>query len=184
MTDFRNNRKKENDGFLLELYKLYSPAVKKTIISKLYSTSIYDIEDCVQEVFLVAVKKLDELREHPKLIGWFTIASKNIAMKHNKKFMKEKYVNNEAFYDCPDTFCLEEQVVESIMFTQLIKQDAYKKIFDKLTHKEKELYNLRWIKHLSYEAIEYELGISQSAVKNRLLRLRKHIKAEIKKQTN
>lgn len=183
MLGFRKKLNKNNEDYIVKLYQLYSAIVKKTIISKLYSCSIEDIEDCVQEVFVVAVKRLDELRGHPKLIGWFTVVAKNIAMKHNEKFLTEKHVNDKAFDDCPDTFCVEEQVVEDIMFAELIKQDVLNTVLNTLESEEKKLYNLRWVQHLRYKEIEEALALSSGAVKSRILRLRRHIEEIIKVYT-
>ena len=180
MLGFLHKNKSVDGDFIVELYRLYSTIVKKTIVSKLYSTSIDDIEDCVQEVFLVALKKIDQLRIHPKLIGWFTVTSKNIAMKYNEKFLRERCINDNAINDFPDTYSLDEQVVEDIMFSELVRQDVCEKVLNKLAYDEKRLYNLRWVEHLSYAEIEKRLELSQSAVKNRIMRLKQHIKSELK----
>lgn len=182
--DSLSNFRHKDDDYITELYHLYSSVVKKTVISKLYSSSIDDIEDCVQEVFLLAIQKLDELRNHPKLIGWFVITSKNIAMKHNEKLLNKNCINSGSLDNCSGFTVPENQFVEDIMFEQLNKHDVFEKIFEQLEYEEKRLYNLKWINRLSYSEIEETLGLSQSAVKNRISRLKRRIKTAVKKYTS
>lgn len=183
MLGFRKKHKQNDDDFIVELYKLYSAVVKKTVYAKLYSKSIEDIEDCVQTVFVIAVEKLEELRVHPNIIGWFTVVAKNVSMKKNEKFLKEKCVSYEDFEACPDSLRLDEQVIEDVTFEELVKGNAVNKVLEKLNVEEKELYRLRWVNRLSYSEIEGELDLSSGAVKSRIMRLKRHIETEVKSFT-
>lgn len=181
MLEFLNkNRRKKDNSFIVKLYELHSAAVKKVVMIKLFSKSIGDIEDCVQEVFAIALEKQEQLINHPNIIGWLTVTAKHTALKHNEKYTKIKAVDNIILETIPDALDLCEQVTEDIVFKDLMERGILENVFSELDFEEKRLYNLKWKQNLSYFEIQKTLGISSSAVKNRILRLRQKITSRIK----
>jgi len=79
----------------------YFSTVKNTILLKMKShggINEHDLEDCISEVYEVALEKRQEIEEHPCIQGWLTDTAKNIV----KRYIKRRSIKSRWFFDTDD----------------------------------------------------------------------------------
>lgn len=91
-------RRGERDAFD-RLYALYAPMVHGIILARVPAT---EVDDLVQDVFLIALRKLETLREAAALGGWLSTIARNRAMDfHRRKRETEELNENIALHNRP-----------------------------------------------------------------------------------
>lgn len=113
-------------------------------------------QDLVQNTFLLALFRKEELMAHPNPGGWLMAALKNLIFNERRRFEKHPEVSLDAvieslFVDDPDL------PLELALPKQLSKED-------------REILILRFEQRLSYAEIGDRLGISEGACRSRLHR--------------
>ncbi|MDR2572488.1 MAG: sigma-70 family RNA polymerase sigma factor, partial [Oscillospiraceae bacterium] len=146
------------------------------IQNRIYSKSIHDVEDCVQEVFLTATRKIMsmDVESHPKIDGWLFAIAKNIIARFNKKYMKTKnYLDTEADVDTliTDDRDFTHQLIEDIVYGEIDKEEFKETISKELSEDDKRLYRMK-LKRLSNKEISVIFNISENAVKQRYKRIK------------
>jgi RNA polymerase sigma-70 factor (ECF subfamily) len=171
------------NDFLRDLYLNHQKNVAVFIKSMIYSKRIHDVEDCVQEVFLAAIKS-PELEKHPNIEGWFYNTATNIALKFNDKLelMKKTPLiidDDEVVFEAIiDDFS--EQLIEDIEYERLMSEGIIDKIMEELSEREKYFYFLRFKEKHGNKKISEITGKKEVAVRVRLMRLKDKIKKILK----
>lgn len=169
--------------FLKTLYANHCETVASIVKSTIYSNHPHDIEDCVHEVFLAALKN-PELENHQNISGWLYITSRNISLQFNEKMevrKKELLIINddEAVFE-PIVNDFSNQLIEDIEFEKLMKQGVLDDIISSLSQTERDFYHLRYVKKLSNKQISEITGKNDVAVRVRFSRLKEKIKKLVK----
>ena len=124
-------------------------------------------EELLQETFLIAARKAQQLQEHPNIIGWLHKTLSNLIYKQWQKINITAF----PFGDDIERFPAEWDGAD---LAQILPQG--------LSEQEQHILLLRYQDNYSYQEIANILGISQSACGMRLQRAIKHCRALLEKE--
>ncbi|KGK91208.1 RNA polymerase sigma-70 factor [Desulfosporosinus sp. HMP52] len=140
-----------------------------------YTKDKYITEDAVQQAFVIAYKKLNQLNSKDKFDSWVT----SIALNEAKKMLKNK--NNKKITSITDFH------IESISYSEEdninLKQDISNAL-DRLQHKDNEILVLKYYADLTLQQISDLLGINLSNTKVRLHRAKEAFRKLINQEIN
>ena len=133
------------------------------------------IDDCMQDVFLALLNKLDDNGEiqYPK--AWLTkVASNKIKDIYESEKIKSEH---QVPYN-------EEYVAESYSFEESLCEEDLEKhlkaILEKLDEKEKKLLEDFYSENIPQKEIAEKLGITENNVRQQIFRLKRKITAIIR----
>jgi RNA polymerase sigma-70 factor (ECF subfamily) len=131
-------------------------------------------EDIVNNVFELFCKKWNSL-ENKNYKSWLYETANNLLKNFYKKQKRKK--EKETYID--------ESIIETLSYEQNFENinddeiEKYKiEILEILTEKERQLFDMKYVKKLSRAQISEKLHIPENTVKQRLYRLREKIKNE------
>ncbi|EGW36353.1 sigma-70 family RNA polymerase sigma factor, partial [Desulfosporosinus sp. OT] len=154
-------------GFLIKEYT--KPVYYLTYNILNIGNSKEDIEECVADVFLEVWQKINEFdNERSNFKTWILILTKYKALTYLRKLKKNRVENIDDYM--PE----EPNTVEK----KIIDRETQKKLLDTINsfnETDKELFIRRYFCNEKISDIMQSLGLSRSAVDNRLLRGRKII---------
>lgn len=166
---------KQNSNFNWQkIYLDYSP--KLLGICRRYIDDIYTAEDIVQDSFITAIQKNDQLNDEKALFAWLKKIVVNNALQHIRKHSKDTFVTTEPS-EIPDTYSemdhhlLEEKNVFVYDFTS----EELLSSIDSLPSHHKSVFNLYFIENHSHAEISGLLGITVNTSKSHLLRAKKAV---------
>ena len=125
-------------------------------------------QDAAQETFAIAWQRITCLKDNTKFGAWLAGICRNVA----KQMLR--YKQKLTLHDNLDIIKDDHNVDNH--------DEAIRKIVWQLKAFDREPVVLRYYDGLSYEKISQTLGISQQAVNGRLLRAKKKIEKQLKKQ--
>jgi len=148
------------------LYKQYYNSVAALAYSV---TGDKDLaQDAAQETFAIACQRITCLKDNTKFGAWLAGICRNVA-KHMLR-SKQKLTLHDNLDIIKDDHNVDNH------------DEAIRKIVWQLKAFDREPVVLRYYDGLSYEKISQTLGISMQAVNGRLLRAKKKIEKQLKKQ--
>jgi len=131
--------------------------------------------DCTQEVFLTACQKCKILTQHPNPGGFLFQTAKNLAKKVRREsfsqMIREQTGDNETD-QIPDW----NMSIEAVLDRQVDEQEYVEVVLAQLTEEKRNLYKLYYISKKSMADIATLLGIEETAVRMRYVRLRREIR--------
>lgn len=142
-------------------------------IASVYTNSIDDRNDLIQEIIYQLWKSFDTFNEKSSLTTWMYRVAMNTAI-HHLKISKRKVTTvalDEQFLNFYDT---DNNDIED-------KWKIFKQHIDKLNLLDKGIVIL-YLENKSYEEISKIIGISASNVGTKLSRIKEKIKQQISKQ--
>ena len=139
----------------------------------------HDAEEITQDIFLQVYKKLPTLKDPYKFAGWLYVIANRLCLDWIRK-------NNLAIQSLEDT-PVEE--VEKASYTHHVseqselassehRREIVKKLLAKLPESERTVMTLHYLGEMTVKEISRFLGVSVSAIHNRLYRARKRLKAQ------
>ena len=139
----------------------------------------HDAEEITQDTFLQVYKKLPTLKDPYKFDGWLYVIANRLCIDWIRK-------NNLAIQSLEDT-PVEE--VEKASYTHHVseqselassehRREIVKKLLAKLPESERTVMTLHYLGEMTVKEISKFLGVSVSAIHNRLYRARKRLKAQ------
>lgn len=155
-----------------ELWYQFEPQLRKLCMAKMQSCS-QEIDDVIAEVFLALCKKTAQsgLPEHPKAWLYGTAAKIiNAKYKEHYKSLRKVVSMSDREYSLPFADGFESEVLEHVRFEQL-----QTKLEEELTAEEKLLVRMIYDERLKLHTVAKRFGMQDSAVKQRVYRLRKKI---------
>lgn len=158
----------ESDAAFLErLYKAHYDSIYKLVKRTLYryTSSKNDISDVVQDVFVVAAKRIDVLREHPNPVGWLL----KTAQYECKGYIRTHFDRKEDLFETLDLYADYED--------DFAKQDLLVSLEQMLKPEEYALLKAYCIEKRPVEEISREMGISPNLLRVRMHRLKKYLAA-------
>lgn len=155
-----------------EFYRLVYPMVYYTI--KDHGAA----EDIIQESFMRAIQKSDQLQELDKLEGWLKTLTRNVMLNFLKKFTRSRdeldfqdvFPNREVACASASSLPVEQEVEVKLM------REAMCRYLDELKSEYRQVIEMRWVHHLSYKEIAELLNTSEGTVRQKLFRAREAVK--------
>ncbi len=130
--------------------------------------------DCTQEVFLTACQKAEILSQHPNPGGFLFQTAKNLACKNRResfRHMLRELSNQEELEEIVDI----NAGIESVLDSQVDEFAYIETVLSKLTDEKRKLYSLYYLNKNSMAEIAQLLGLEETAVRMRYVRLRREI---------
>ncbi|MDE0681331.1 MAG: sigma-70 family RNA polymerase sigma factor, partial [Candidatus Poribacteria bacterium] len=166
-----------DDTAFSTLVRKYQKSVHALVWRKIGDFHI--AEDLTQDTFLKAYQKLATLKEPQSFASWLYV----IATNHCKTWLRKKRLSTQALQD---TSTVElERVAYSGYVTEEneqritdVQREVVKKLLAKLQESDRTIITLYYLGGMTYEEISQFLGVSVSAIKNRLYRARQSLKKE------
>lgn len=157
-----------------KVYSQYSP--KLLGICRRYITDIYTAEDIVQDSFMTAIQKNNQLNDEKALFAWLKKIVVNNALQHIRKYSKHTFVDAEPS-EIPDTYAdMDHSFTEekNIFIYDFTREELLSSI-DSLPPHHKSVFNLFFIENHSHAEISGLLGITVNTSKSHLLRAKKSV---------
>ena len=166
-----------DDTAFTELVEKYRKSVHALAWRKIQDFHI--AEDITQETFLIAYQKLSTLKASQSFAGWlYVIAVNRCNLWFRKKRLKTQSLENTDSEELEEitysNYVIEEKERESVE----TRREVVKKLLAKLQESDRTVITLYYLGGMTYEEISKFLGVSVSAIKNRLYRARQHLKKE------
>lgn len=140
-----------------------------------YTNDRYIAEEAVQQAFIIAFKKINDLKNKDKFVSWVTSIAINEAKHLLKKQSEDKIISLTDIHQNLYSKDIEESVD--------IKNDV-QNVLKQLKDQEAEILVLKYITDLPLRQICDLLGINISNAKIRLLRARKSFRSLIEETFN
>ena len=163
--------------------KLYSENKGKLtfyIKSQIFSNSFNDAEDCLQETFVIALRKAktEDIRLHPNKEGWLFSIAKNVARKFNANYVN--IIKNSVGLSEIDYLKYQED-----FSNQFIEDDIYHNVdLDYFKHSlaktDRDLFELKHEENLSFKEVSVILNKNEGALRMKWLRIKQKFKNFIK----
>lgn len=134
-----------------------------------------DAEDVAQETFFVAWRKLPELELlGESLLPWLaTICRFQSANRLRRRGLERRHLTDEDAAEIADTVDVERQVVQADLVDRILAAVG------SLSALDQEIFRLCAAQGYAYQAAADRLGVSHGAVRNRLSRIRTHVRAAV-----
>lgn len=162
-----------------ELYKLTSP--RAYFVALKIVQSEHDAEDILQESYIKALEKIDEIDPDQNFMGWFyqVVANKSKDFLKGRKALVFEDGEEELFEDIPDEntqFSPEENLNQDELCREVMAA------IDELTAEKRACVMMMYFGEMSVNEIAESLEIPVSTVKNRLFTARKDLKNKFEKR--
>jgi len=163
---------------LEQLYCEYSAMLYKLACRQLmrYTGSSADAMDMVQDVFVLAARKWDVLREHTNQAGWLIRATQLVCMNHAEKQYrhqnKEKDYKGQVLQKQPMAY---GKLYSEAVGDETPVQDILISLEQVLRAEDYEILKAYCIEKRSLEEISQQTGLSAAALRVRIHRIRQEI---------
>jgi len=154
-------------SFLEKLYTENYPLVYKLVARSLrqYGLSQNDASDIVQDVFVLAAKRIDIVRKHPNPVGWLIKTSQYVCMNYASAYVR----HNEQLFETLDLHADHEDAISEIntivSLEQMLKPEEY------------ALLKAYYIEKRPTEEICRDAGVTPNLLRVRMHRLKKYLSA-------
>jgi len=143
------------------------------------------MEDCFQDVFLLALINREKLKNHPNPVGWLYVTASNVAYDAWRKNQKQER-HTVPFGDIAEFFYdsgLESSLADFQFGSPEETEDTRKKrVLDELNSREKELYRLKYMEKKDTKYLAEYYSTTEGCIRARLSKLRKHVRKIVEKQ--
>ena len=153
-------------------------------VARSFVGSREDALDLTQEAFLKTYRARDTYREGDPFLPWFHRILRNTCFsflrKHKK--LKRASLSGSAGDDEADWEIESGVAPPSAGAEQGELMDAFRRAFDKLSSRDREILSLRHFEELPYRAIAHALEIPEGTVMSRLFHARRRLRDELRPQ--
>lgn len=174
----------EDTRFVLDLVTSHKPDLVKIITSKLGQYQANDVEDCFQDLFVLAFIHREKLSRHPNPVGWLFVTARNLAydaFRKNKK--NEKHT--VSFEDAIEIFGTNEMEAIILEDGTVLREEPplqKEKILEELSCREKKLYQLKYIEKKDTKYLAQYFSTTEGCIRAWLSQMRKHIRKIVENQ--
>ena len=170
-----------NQSAFEEFYKLTSP--KAYFIALKITQNEHDAEDILQESYIKAFEKINEIDTSQNIMSWFL----KIVSNKSKDLLKSR--NRLVFEDEEETFFEEipEEKAEFCPEENLNQEELRLEVMaaiDELTDEKRACIMMMYFGDMSVKEIAESIEVPESTVKNRLYTARKDLKTKFEKNGN
>lgn len=175
-------RDEDDRNFVAEVYTKYTKHLQA--IAKHHLKNNLDVEDCVQDVVIVLIDRVEEFRywDEIRQLGFLTKTCRFIAI--NKYNYNKRKVENEISYNLPDGNDLdiidEDEFVEKIIVSKET-QKRFAQMLEEIDSKYGDILYFRCFLRMKNVEIAKILNISESLVSMRFIRAKNFILTEKEK---
>lgn len=131
--------------------------------------------DCTQEVFLTACQKRSILLQHPNPGGFLFQTAKNLAKKVRRQSFT-RMLHEQRGDDEIEQIRDQSLSIEAMLDKQVNEEDYMEAVLSQLTDEKRRLYTLYYVSRKNMPEIALLLGLSETAVRMRYVRLRREIR--------
>ncbi|MRH43635.1 sigma-70 family RNA polymerase sigma factor [Aquibacillus halophilus] len=174
--DIIDRLKAQEESALIEIMDQYGSYLKRTAYLTLKDNQL--AEEIVQDTFIKAFQKIDQLQEKQKLKSWLTTIAVNLCRSTLRKkklqllSIEEDY---KQFESEPDQ-TPEEQMLKLLRFTNLSEAIM------SLDYKYREVITLHYFNEYSINEIADITSSKENTIKSRLLRARQQLHELLEKE--
>ena len=155
----------------------YKQAVYSIVLSKVHNAT--EAQDLTQEALIRAYLNLESLKDRTKFGQWLSAIARNVAWKwleRNRPHESLEYlVEPDDANQKPLQLCAQGYAADEILQKEQMRQLLWKGIYS-LPEAFREVLLLSYMRGMKRKEVADFLGISESAVKNRLYKARKLLK--------
>lgn len=153
------------------LYRRYWSKVYN--FSRLYLSSILEIEEVVQEVFVKVWESRSLLREDDNFKGFLFVITRNLVFNQFRRSFNENAYKLTVLSSIMPYYNLEEELTAADL------QEFIEKMVKELPPRQQEVFNLSRNAHLTYKEISIYLNISEKTVERHINEALKFLKKNI-----
>ncbi len=166
-----------DDTAFSELVSKYQKSVHALAWRKIQDFHI--AEEIAQDTFLKAYQRLSTLKEPRSFESWlYVIAANRCKAWQRKKRLQTQSLDNINNADLEKATYSSYISAENERTTAEAQREVVKKLLAKLQESDRTIITLYYLGGMTYEEISRFLGVSVSAIKNRLYRARQLLKKE------
>ena len=141
--------------------------------SRLYLSSIAEVEEVVQEVFVKLWEARIFLKENESFKGFLFIITRNIIFNQFRKSFNENAYKTTVLSSAEVEYDIENEMDAADL------QSYIKKLISELTPRQQEVFHLSREEHLSYKEIAIRLSISEKTVERHINEALKFLRKNI-----
>ena len=139
----------------------------------------HDAEEITQDTFLQVYKKLPTLKDPYKFAGWLYVIANRLCIDWiRKKNLAIQSLENTSVEEIEKSSYTHHVLEQSELASSEIRCEIVKKLLAKLPESERTVMTLHYLGEMTVKEINKFLGLSASAIHNRLYRGRKRLKAQ------
>ena len=153
------------------LYRRYWSKVYN--FSRLYLSSILEIEEVVQEVFVKVWESRSLLREDDNFKGFLFVITRNLVFNQFRRSFNENAYKLTVLSSIMPYYNLEEELTAADL------QEFIEKMVKELPQRQQEVFNLSRNARLTYKEISIRLNISEKTVERHINEALKFLKKNI-----
>lgn len=173
----RRNLSTEESARLGNLIWEHRNLICKAISNRLNKHTYYLLEDCEAEVLALASEAGADLLYHPNPAGWFVLTAKNVVYNVLRKERKAcDMTSQKTIEEVSDS----EDLLEDIVYEDWLKQGVIEELLSRLSPREREVYELLFVRGFSIKEAAEELHIQESTLRSTKKNLIDKIKRDIK----
>ena len=170
-----------NQSAFEEFYKLTSP--KAYFIALKITQNEHDAEDILQESYIKALEKINEIDTSQNVTSWFIkiVSNKSKDLLKSKKRLVFEGEEEAVFDEIPEEkaeFCPEENLNQEELRLEVMAA------IDELTAEKRACIMMMYFGDMSVKEIAESIEVPESTVKNRLYTARKDLKTKFEKNGN
>ena len=160
-------RRESDAAYLERLYRENYTLVYKLVMRTLrqYTPATNDAADIVQDVFVLAAKRIDVLRSHPNPAGWLIKTAQYVCMNYVSAHSR----HGEQLFDSLDLHAVKDDAIAEV--------DTLVSLEQVLKPEEFELLKAYYIEKRPTEEICRDTGVSPNLLRVRMHRLKKYLSA-------
>lgn len=164
------------DVFFTRLCEENYKRVRLYCLARLGSADAAD--DAVQETFRRALEKADTLVAHENPVGFLYATAKNVVLEEfRRRSAAPAELNENSVAPGADP----QAVLESELDRKIGEKLKTDTVIAALTEKNRRVYMCFYVRKLSVAETAKETGLSETAVRMRLVRIRRSLKAEVRR---
>lgn len=153
--------KARDEKALAALFDLYAPYIQK-ILARILGAGHLDLEDCLQETFITAFNKADQLKEAHYLKTWLTRIAIHRALDQLRKRKRDSWLQ----FFAPES--LPPVAISPYRLEDTEALAAVYAILERMCAKERVVFTLRHLEKMTIPEVAVACDISEATVKRRL----------------
>ncbi|MYG06380.1 RNA polymerase sigma factor, partial [Candidatus Poribacteria bacterium] len=139
----------------------------------------HDAEEITQDTFLQVYKKLPTLKDPYKFAGWLYVIANRLCIDWiRKKNLAIQSLEDTPVEDIEKASYTHHVLEQSEIASSEHRREIVKKLLAKLPESERTVMTLHYLGEMTVKEISKFLGVSVSAIHNRLYRARKRLQAQ------
>lgn len=164
------------EEWLRELYERYFGVINKYCLPKL-GFDENAAADCAHAVFDKAGEQYEKLKDHPNILGWLTVTAKYLVHKRWTKDTRSaaRSIPLELAAAIPD----QRDPFDAVELSEKEIRRITAQVLSELDAKERELYELCFVKNLPFAKIAESTGMTEKAARAKLARIKLKLKQRI-----